>query len=310
MPHQGNPQPSYLALAQTGELARRAEALRALASPCRLCPRKCGVDRAAGELGFCRGGILACVSSCNAHHGEEPPISGHRGSGTVFFAHCTMRCKFCQNFPISQLGHGAEVTDAELAERFLMLQRMKCHNLNLVTPSHYLHAIAAALVLAVQKGFRLPIVYNCSGFESVEALRLADGIVDIYMPDMKYADPKKAALYSDAPGYVDANIPALQEMQRQVGELVCDEDGVARRGLLVRHLVLPGAEEDSIQVLRILHDQVSPTLYLSLMSQYFPAHKAHETPPLDRRIDPDAYHRVVDCMETLGLNGWVQPMVR
>ena len=272
MPHQGNPQPSYLALAQTGELARRAEAWRALASPCRLCPRKCGVDRAAGELGFCRGGILASVSSCNAHHGEEPPISGHRGSGTVFFAHCTMRCKFCQNFPISQLGHGAEVTDAELAERFLMLQRMKCHNLNLVTPSHYLHAIAAALVLAVQKGFRLPIVYNCSGFESVEALRLADGIVDIYMPDMKYADPKKAALYSDAPGYVDANIPALQEMQRQVGDLVCDEDGVARRGLLVRHLVLPGAEEDSIQVLRILHDQVSPTLYLSLMSQYFPAH--------------------------------------
>jgi putative pyruvate formate lyase activating enzyme len=301
-------QPSYLALAQTGELNRRAEALRALASPCRLCPRRCGVDRAAGELGFCRAGILASVSSCNAHHGEEPPISADRGSGTVFFAHCTMRCRFCQNFPISQLGHGVEITDATLAERFLMLQDMGCHNLNLVTASHYLHAVVSALAVAVEKGFRLPIVYNCSGFESLEALRLADGVIDIYMPDMKYADPKKATLYSDAPGYVAANLPALQEMQRQVGDLVCDDEGIARHGLLVRHLVLPGAEEDSLDVLHTLHDEVSPELHVSLMSQYFPAHKAHETPPLDRRIDPDAYQRVVARMEELGLNGWVQPM--
>jgi putative pyruvate formate lyase activating enzyme len=300
--------PAYAGLAETGELGRRADALRVIVLSCELCPRRCRVDRAAGNLGYCRAGAQASVASHNAHHGEEPPVSGTRGSGTVFFAHCTMRCLYCQNFPISQLGHGRQATAEELANYYLDLQRRNCHNLNLVTPTHYAHAIVAALAIAAEKGFRLPIVYNTSGYERVEILRLLDGVVDVYMPDMKYADPATARLYSDAPDYVERNLEAVREMQRQVGDLVCDDQGGARRGLLVRHLVLPGAEGDGIKVLQTLRDWVSPTAYISLMSQYFPAHKAHANPPLDRRVDMRAYRKVVQWVEESTLRGWIQPI--
>jgi len=301
--------PRYLALYESGELIRRAEALRERARACALCPRRCGVDRSAGQTGFCRAGWNARVASHNAHTGEEPPISGTRGSGTVFFSFCTLRCIFCQNYPISQLGNGREVSDEELAGYFLALQKMQCHNLNLVTPTHYLHAIISALALAVEKGFRLPIVYNTSGYESLDTLRLLAAIVDVYLPDIKYGDPAKAKAYSSAPDYIEHNLPALREMLRQVGHLACDDDGLARHGLIVRHLVLPGAEHESIAILERLCDEVSPTTHVSLMSQYFPAHQAPHTPPLDHRIDPVAYHDLVDWIETTDLRGWVQPLL-
>ncbi|MBN1867897.1 radical SAM protein [Candidatus Sumerlaeota bacterium] len=306
--NQVRPDPGYLALARSGELERRAQGLRLRIRACDLCPRRCGVDRSAGALGYCGGGERACVASHNAHHGEEPPISGTRGSGTVFFAHCTMRCKYCQNYPISQLGHGREMSDLELARCFLDLQKRGCHNLNLVTPTHYSHAFLSALIVAVEEGFRLPIVYNTSGYESVEILRILDGVVDVYMPDMKYSDPDLARRYSDAPDYVERNVEAVREMQRQVGDLVLDDEGAARKGVLVRHLVMPGDEDDSIDALRALSSEISPTAYVSLMSQYFPAYKAVETPPLDRRVDPVAYGRVVEWMASTDLRGWIQPL--
>jgi putative pyruvate formate lyase activating enzyme len=295
-------------LAASGELQERADALREKLRACRLCPRNCGIDRTAGQLGFCKAGARAVVSSFNAHHGEEPPISGERGSGTVFLAHCTMRCKFCQNFPISQQGHGKEMNADQLADCYLKLQRRGVHNLNFVTPTHYSAAIVEALVGAVGKGFRLPIVYNTSGYESVEVLRLLEGIVDIYLPDAKYVDPEKARAYSDAPDYVERNLPALREMRRQVGDLELDEWGIARRGLIIRHLVLPGAPDDSISVLRMIKEQVSPTAFVALMSQYFPANAAHGIEPLNRRVSPEEYEKVVEYMEESGLDGFIQPM--
>jgi putative pyruvate formate lyase activating enzyme len=299
--------PSYLRLAESGELDRRAKALAALAEKCELCPRRCGVRRREGQAGYCRAGYQARVASHNVHRGEEPPISATQGSGTVFFAHCTMRCLFCQNYPISQLGNGSDTDDRELAEMFLGLQRRGCHNLNLVTPTHYAHAFVGALAIAVEGGFHLPIVYNTSGYERVEVLRLLDGIVDIYMPDIKYGNPALASQYSDAVDFIDRNIEALREMHAQVGELTLDDEGVALRGLLVRHLVLPGAEEDSIAVLKMLCDEVSPRAHVSVMSQYFPANRAPDTPPLDRRVDPAAYEKVVQWVESTDLRGWLQP---
>jgi putative pyruvate formate lyase activating enzyme len=307
-PHLQPGYPSYLPLFRSGELARRAEALRALATPCRLCPRECHVDRRAGQMGYCHGGWQACVASHHVHNGEEPPISGERASGTVFFTHCTLRCLYCQNYRISQQGVGGEMTDEQLASAFLEVQDRNCHNLNLVTPTHYLHAIISALMLAAGRGFRLPIVYNTSGYERVETLRLLDGIVDIYLPDIKYGDPELAKRYSDAPDYVERNLEALREMQRQVGDLQCDDDGIARRGMIVRHLVLPGAEDQSIGVLETLRREVSPTATVSVMSQYFPAHRGLTTPPLDRKVDPEAYQRVADWVETTDLSGWIQPI--
>ncbi|MFP4581686.1 MAG: radical SAM protein [Candidatus Sumerlaeia bacterium] len=300
------PLPSYVGLMESGALRRRAEILHERLRACDLCPRLCGVNRLEGELGFCRSGSEARVSSCNRHTGEEPPISGTGGSGTVFLSNCTMRCIFCQNFPISQQGHGKVLSDSELAGRFLMLQKMGVHNLNFVTPTHFSAAIARAICIAAEKGLRLPIVYNTSGYERVEVIRMLEGIVDIYMPDAKYINPQLAKKYSDAPDYVEHNLPALQEMQRQVGDLKFDEQGMARRGLLIRHLVLPGAPDDSIAILKMIRDQVSPHAFVSLMSQYFPAHRAHEVEPMDRRLQPEEYEKVLAWMEDSSLDGFVQ----
>ena len=300
--------PSYLELHRSGELKRRIERAYAMLSQCRLCPRECGVDRLRGERGFCRAGAEPIVASWNVHPWEEPPISGTRGSGTIFFSGCTGRCLFCQNYPISQLGVGNTVSVQRLAEMMLELQDRGCHNINLVTPTHFVPQILAALELAIEEGLRLPLVYNTSGYERVETLQLLDGVVDIYLPDAKYADDETARRLSGFVRYVEANRAALREMFRQVGdELVLDGEGIARRGLIVRHLVLPEGLAGTPKVLRWIAENLSPRVHVSLMDQYFPAHKAVGHPVLGRKITAEEYAEALRAFEEAGLtNGWMQ----
>jgi len=318
--------PSYLRLSDI-DLSLRIRQAREMLSPCRVCPRECGVDRLSGEKGFCETGAVAEVSSYNEHHGEEPPLSGFRGSGTIFFAHCNLRCVFCQNYPISHLGHGSPVEPAGLAVMMLELQRRGCHNINFVTPTHVAPQILEALLLAIKGGLKLPLVWNSGGYDSVETLKLFDGIVDIYLPDMKYDDDANAEKYSGVPkgrgdrtsassveppvaptkGYQKVNRAAIREMHRQVGDLVMDEAGIAIRGLIVRHLVLPGELAGSEGVLRFLAEDISLGTAVSLMAQYFPANRAHEFPELARGLAAKDYRDAAEAMERLGLeNGWKQ----
>lgn len=300
--------PSYLALAASGELNERAKAAHRRLARCDLCPRACGVNRLEGERGFCGAGALLRVASWNAHHGEEPPISGHHGSGTIFFSHCTGRCLFCQNYPISQLGNGQTVTDDRLAAMMLELQRMGCHNINLVTPTHFVPQIIRATQRAAAEGLRIPLVYNTSGYERIDTLQLLDGIVDIYLPDAKYADDDIARELSGFVGYVSANRAALKEMHRQVGSaLQVDDEGIARRGMVIRHLVLPDGLAQTREVLTWIAHELGTESYISLMAQYFPAYRASERPPLGRRISRAEYHDAFCVLDELGLeNGWRQ----
>lgn len=290
------------------ELQNRIEAAYQLLEHCRVCPRECGANRLKDEkTGFCRSGLNPAVSSVSPHHGEEPPLSGTKGSGTIFFTNCNLKCAYCQNYPISQMGNGAERTIGELACQMLWLQEQGCHNLNLVTPTHVMPQIVKAFGIAKERGFTLPIVYNTSGYESLEALRLLDGIVDIYLPDMRYSDEKLALKYSIAPHYVEINRAAVKEMFRQVGNLELDENGVAKRGLIIRHLVLPGGISGTEGVMKFLAEEISKEVYISLMSQYFPAYKAGEIKELSRRITRDEYEDARRIMDKYGLeNGWVQ----
>ena len=290
------------------ELDARIEAAYELFESCRVCPRECGVNRLKNDkIGFCRSGLNAVVSSAGPHHGEEPPISGTKGSGTIFFANCNLRCVYCQNYPISQMGTGNEKTTAELACQMLWLQEQGCHNLNLVTPTHFMPQILKALGIAKERGFSLPIVYNTSGYESVEALRLLDGIVDIYLPDMRYSEAKAALRYSIAQHYPEINRAAIKEMYRQVGNLGLDENGIAKRGLIIRHLVLPNGNSGTEGIMKFLAEEISKDAYISLMSQYFPAYKAHEIPELSRKITSEEYDEAYQIMQGYGLeNGWVQ----
>ena len=300
--------PSYLRLHESGELARRAEAAWRSLAHCTLCPRRCRANRLAGEHGFCRSGATARVASWNRHLWEEPPVSGTRGSGTIFFSGCTGACLFCQNFPISQLGVGQDVSVERLASMMLELQRDGCHNLNLVTGTHFLPQILAALNLAIPQGLRLPLVHNTSGYESVETLRLLEGVVDIYLPDAKYADDRIARELSGFRRYVQHNRAALLEMARQVGTgLELDGQGLAVRGLIVRHLVLPGGLAGSGQVARWLAENLSATVHVSIMGQYFPAHRAVGHPVLGRKVSPEEYERAVEAFVQAGLEtGWQQ----
>jgi putative pyruvate formate lyase activating enzyme len=290
------------------ELTERIEAAYKLLGACRVCPRECGVNRLKDDkLGFCRSGLNPVIASVSPHHGEEPPISGTRGSGTIFFANCNLRCEYCQNYPISQLGHGTERTTGELACQMLWQQEQNCHNVNLVTPTHFVPQILQALGIARERGFRLPIVYNTSGYDSVEALRLLDGVVDIYLPDMRYADDAVALRYSIAPQYVEINRAAVKEMYRQVGNLVMDDEGIARSGLLIRHLVLPHGLAGTDGVMRFLAGAISRDVYISLMSQYFPAYRAGEPGHISRRITEEEYDEAYEIKMRYGLrNGWVQ----
>ena len=298
--------PSYLKLAESGEIQKRVSAFKEMLRNCELCPRRCGVDRISGETGFCRSGDQAMVSSYNAHFGEEPPLVGQGGSGTIFLTNCTMKCVFCQNYPISQEGVGREYTVEQMANMYLSLQKRGCENINFVTPTHLLPQIIEALLIAIEKGFHLPLVYNTSGYERVEIIQMLEEIFDIYLPDIKYSDNNMARKYSGASDYVENNRKSLKEMYRQVGDLECDERGTARKGLIIRHLVLPNEISGSEESLRWLARELSPDVYVALMSQYFPAWKAPGIEEISRRVPPSEYRPVKDLYKQLGFNGWVQ----
>ena len=290
------------------ELNERTEQAYQLLEACRVCPRECGVNRLKDDkLGFCRSGLNPIISSVSPHHGEEPPLSGTKGSGTIFFTNCNLRCVYCQNYPISQMGNGAARTPGELACQMLWLQEQGCHNLNLVTPTHFVPQILKALGIARERGFGLPIVYNTSGYESLETLRILDGIVDIYLPDMRYGDNKAAMQYSVAPHYVEINRAAIKEMYCQVGNLVIDKAGIAKRGLIIRHLVLPGGLSGTEGIMKFLAEEISRDVYISLMSQYFPAYKTTEHKEINRRITEAEYDAAYESKMKYGLkNGWIQ----
>ena len=274
---------------------------------CSICPRKCGIDRLAGDKGFCRLGKELMVSSVALHHGEEPPISGHGGSGTVFLTGCNLRCIFCQNYPISHLLQGSTVSAKELAEGMIDLWNKGAHNINFVTPTHLGPLIMESLLIAYKSGLGVPVVYNCGGYESVEMLKLWEGVVDIYMPDMKYGDNSSAEKYSSAPDYVEVNRAAIIEMQRQVGVLDIDKEGIAQKGLLIRHLVLPDNLANTEKIMQFIAEKVSRETYISLMSQYFSDYKASDFPELKRRIEPSEYLAAKRVMNKCGLaNGWHQ----
>ncbi|ACD95798.1 radical SAM protein [Trichlorobacter lovleyi] len=299
----------YHALYQSGELLQRVRTAYQRLASCDLCPHHCGVNRIKGEQGRCKSGLMPRIASANLHRGEEPPISGSRGSGTIFFSGCTLSCLFCQNYPISQQNNGESISTAELAKRMLGLQKRGAHNLNLVTPTHWLPQFLAALWLAIPQGFQLPIVWNSSGYETVEALQLLDGVVSVYLPDMKYADDAQAIVLSNAPGYAATNRRAVTEMLRQVGQLQVDENGIAVQGLIIRHLVLPQARAGSAETLPWIARQLGPETHIALMSQYFPAWKATRTDGINRALSHDEYDAAVAVLEEAGLeNGWVQEL--
>jgi putative pyruvate formate lyase activating enzyme len=278
-------EPAYLALRATGELGQRVEAAYRQLEDCGLCARYCHVNRRRTIKGAaCRTGELAVVNSFGPHHGEEDPLRGSRGSGTIFFSWCNLRCVFCQNWEISQKGIGREVEPEELAGMMLALQEEGCHNINLVTPSHVVAQILAAVSIAAGRGLRLPLVYNTGGYDSPEALALLDGVVDIYMPDMKYGDSDAARRYSHVRNYWEVNRAAVKEMHRQVGDLRISREGLAERGLLVRHLVLPGDVANTDNVLAFLAEEISRETYVNIMAQYRPCYRADDHPPLDRPV--------------------------
>ncbi len=299
--------PSYIRLLHNGELLRRIEASRKYLSPCTVCPRNCRANRLEGQKGICLAGRDVRVSSYNLHFGEEPPISGINGSGTIFFTGCSLKCRFCQNYPISQLNHGNSYTTAQLAGMMLELQTQGAHNINLVTPTHFVPHIIEAVYIAAQKGLNIPLVYNTGGYDSIDMLKLLDGIIDIYMPDIKYASNEHAFKYSTVRNYVEINRQALLEMHRQVGELRFDNNGIAIRGLIVRHLILPHDIAQTCEAMSFIAKDLSSKTYISLMSQYFPAHNAYKFKELSRRITKAEYNRAIECLKINGLeNGWIQ----
>jgi putative pyruvate formate lyase activating enzyme len=294
-------QSGYLALYREGKLdGRIAEAQQRL-SPCRVCPRHCKVDRLSDEKGICQTGVKAVVSSYAPHFGEESPLVGSGGSGTIFFTHCNLLCIFCQNYEISHLGQGIETDPGQLAAMMLSLQRQGCHNINFVTPSHVVPQILAALPKAIEKGLTVPLVYNSSGYDSLETLKLLEGIVDIFMPDFKFWDKDLAKRYAKAPDYPEVAQKAILEMYRQVGDLVMDDEGVAVKGLLVRHLVMPGSLEETREILRFLAREVSVDTYVNVMDQYRPCGEACHCPPIDRTLTGGEYQQALKLARDAGL---------
>jgi putative pyruvate formate lyase activating enzyme len=304
--------PSYLHLS-AGDWRLKREFFADRFNPCRLCPRHCGADRENDRPGVCRAGREVKVASHNLHFGEEPPISGCRGSGTVFFSGCTLKCLFCQNYPISQLFHGEFYSVEQLAGIFLALQKRGSHNINLVSPTPYLHHIVSALEIARAKGLNIPLVYNTSGYERAEVVAQLEGIIDIYLPDLKYGSSESSRLLalklSGAGDYFEHAAAALAEMFRQTGPPRLDKNDVAVRGTVIRHLIIPGHTGNSLEVLQAIAASDFHDAWLSLMSQYFPAHRASGCPPFDRRLAPEEYRLVRDEALKLGLeNGWFQEM--
>jgi putative pyruvate formate lyase activating enzyme len=299
--------PSYIAAFKTKTLHRKASLAKEMLSACVLCPRKCGVNRLKDEMGFCRTGREAQVYSYFAHHGEEPALSGTGGSGTIFFARCNLKCCYCQNYDFSQLNEGRRTTKRELADCMLSLQKEGCHNINFVTPTHVIPQILEALVMAVEEGLHLPLVYNTSGYELPETIRSLSGIIDIYLPDMRYANNALASKYSNAESYADYNKAAVKEMFRQVGDAQFDENGLITAGLIIRHLVLPQNIAGTEEILAFIANEISTKTPISLMSQYIPAFEADNYPPLDRPITIEEYEKAIALLKKYGFeNGWVQ----
>jgi putative pyruvate formate lyase activating enzyme len=293
---------SYRALLETGQLAERVAQARERLRRCHVCPRHCAIDRLEGDFGVCLVGAKPFVSSHGPHHGEEGPLRGWKGSGTIFFASCNLRCVYCQNYEISQLREGREILVEELADIMLGLQEQGCHNINLVTPSHQVPQILEGLLLAAQKGLRIPLVYNTSSYDDLETLLLMFGIVDIYLPDFKYADAEAGLKYSKVPGYPDIAKAAIKEMHRQTGDLVIDERGLAVRGLLLRHLVLPGGLAGTQTIMRFLADEISANTYVNIMDQYRPCWKSSNYPPLDRSMTEEEFEEAVAAAKAAGLH--------
>lgn len=295
--------PSYVPLWQSGQLQQRAQVTLESLRDCTLCGRQCHADRLAipPKGAYCRTGRHAVVSSAFAHHGEEYCLRGWNGSGTIFFCNCNLRCVFCQNFDISWQAAGRPAQPAQLAQMMLRLQDAGCHNINFVTPSHVVPQILEALVIAVEQGLRLPLVYNTGGYDRVETLQLLEGVFDIYMPDLKFLDPTAAKQYMNAEDYPEVACAALREMHRQVGVLELDGSGLARRGLLVRHLVMPGYLEDTRRVMRFLAKELSPDTFVNVMAQYHPAGHASSYPPLDRPLSIAEYREALRIAKEEGL---------
>jgi putative pyruvate formate lyase activating enzyme len=296
-------EPAYLRLHQLGELKKRAEQLWSIMEKCQLCPRGCGVNRLKGNKGFCQApGAQLVVSAFHPHFGEERPLVGMSGSGTIFLTHCNLRCVFCQNWEISQLGRGVESDINDLAKMMLYLQKIGCHNINLVTPTHYSPHILKALDIAAGKGLRLPVVYNTSGWERYEIVKILDGVVDIYLPDFKYWDKEMAAKYSSgAESYPEITKKAILEMHRQVGVAKPAKDGILYRGLIIRHLVMPNDVSGSLKVMEWIAKELPKDTYVNIMSQYNPLYKALDYPEISRRITKEEYTKVVKKAKELGL---------
>ncbi len=294
-------QAGYLILHEQGELNDRIVKARQRLAPCRVCPRQCRIDRLSDEKGICRTGARASVSSYSPHFGEESPLVGSGGSGTIFLTHCNLLCVFCQNYEISHLGQGVETDEGQLSSMMVSLQRQGCHNINFVTPSHVIPQILAALPKAIEKGLTVPLVYNSSGYDSVETLQLLHGIFDIYMPDFKFWTRESGARFAKAPDYPEVAQRAILEMHRQVGDLVMDAEGVAAKGLLVRHLVMPGGLDETREILRFLAREVSIDTYVNVMDQYRPCGQAYQYPPIDRRLTNGEFQEALKMAGEAGL---------
>jgi putative pyruvate formate lyase activating enzyme len=293
--------PVYLRTKEDGRLDRKIEELASYLNPCVLCPRQCKTNRAANELGFCKAPYNLYISSAFPHFGEESPLVGINGSGTIFLSHCNLKCIFCQNYDISIYGDGRPCSSSQLAAIMIELQARGCHNINFVTPTHYVPHLIKALSIAIDMGLSIPIVYNCGGYESLEVIRLLDGIVDIYMPDIKFLDPELSKRLCRAEDYPDIAKSVIKEMQRQVGDLTISAGGIATRGLLIRHLVMPSCREDTKQVLRFIKEEVSKAAFVNIMAQYHPCNRAEDYPEIARRISNKEYGEALDYARELGL---------
>lgn len=294
--------PSYLNLYKSGELKRRVESFEKILYSCSLCPGECGINRLKNEGKFCRSGSLPSVPSYTPHFGEEPVLVGKYGSGTIFLGNCSLKCVYCQNFHISQSpDKNKEITIEELASILIKLQKEGCHNINFVSPTHFVPQLVKAIYYAVPMGLNLPIVYNTNSYDSVGTLRLLDKIVDIYLPDIKYSDDKMALKYSSVKDYVKHSQSAVREMWRQVGNLKVDENGIAKRGVLIRHLILPKNIAGSHKTLKFIAENLSPDAALSVLGQYFPTHKTKLYPEINRTINEDEYEGVLEIIESLGM---------
>ncbi len=294
--------PAYIQTFKTGRLRQKIEAGQSILKHYELCPRKCGADRLAGEKGICKTGGDAVVSAFHPHYGEEAPLVGQNGSGTIFFTHCNLLCNFCQNYEISHEGLGEEVTDETLAGMMIALQDRGCHNINLVTPTHVVVQVLSALEKAIEQGLSIPLVYNSGGYDLVETLRLLEGVIDIYMPDFKFWDSRVAELTCRAPDYPQVARDAVCEMHRQVGDLVIDTSGIAVRGLLVRHLVLPDGLAGTQDIMRFIYRSVSPFTYVNVMSQYRPCGRAYEIPGLSRPVTVEEFRSAIGTAREEGIS--------